>query len=199
MIPFRTARHPYEWNVRMARLLARLFYLNPAERRMKSAASNILESYANGYEKGPNSALYALAQFEYREGPLWIWVVGNPKIPGYQALLAKVQEIPDLWSMVVTLDPANAADAKTMLQLNMHRLRPPAVYFSKSTHTSKGAGFMQEVLPNYREFSAMIAEEKAKGVKNVQDAEGTGTGSGANEDRPAPANPSGNVPSEPPR
>ena len=201
LIPFQTGRHPYEWNVRMARLLARLFYLNPRERGMKAGASAVLEAYSTGYEKGPNSALYALARTEYGEGPLWIWVVGNPQIPGYQALLAKVQEIPELWNMVVTLDPADATDAKTMAQLNMLRIHPPAVYFSKSTHTSKGAGFMQEVMPNYRDFNAVIEREKAEQEKKAAEEKAGAperpAGAAADPQTAPPARP--RTPSEPPR
>jgi uncharacterized protein YyaL (SSP411 family) len=170
MLPFRKARHPYDWNCRMARLLARLFYMNPKDKALKSAASSILEAYTKGYEKGPNSGLYAMAESEYREGPLWIWVVGNRAIPGYETLLAMAQETPQLWTLVVSLDPADPADAKTKESLGLV-VRPPTLYFAKGTHTSKGAILPEEVTPSYRSLMDQLAEEKAKALEKASGQE----------------------------
>lgn len=173
MTPFRTAVHPYDANCRMARVLARLFYLNPLEKSFRSAALGVLEAYSTRQDKGPSAAFYSLALAEYREGPLWTWVIGNDVIPGTAALRSAANGIPQLWKIVVTLDPADPLDAESIQQMGFVLKKPPAVYFSSGTHTSKPALFPQEVPLNYKALSDLLLEEKAKAEQKRKNAQGS--------------------------
>lgn len=179
-VSFHKATHSYDLNCRMARVLARLFYLHPQERSFRNSALVILEAYSTIHEKGPSAALYALALAEYRDGPLWAWVIGNEKIPGTALLRATAHGVPVLWKMVVTLDPADPQDAEALHQLGFVLEKPPAVYFSKGTHTSKAAHSPQDVGHAYKALAGFLLEEKTKAAekaKEQQDASPPSDGS----------------------
>ena len=193
MVPFRTAVHPYDPNCRMARVLARLYYLNPQEKSFRSSALAILEAYATVPDKGPGAALYALALAEYRGGPLWVWVIGNDTITGTAALRAAAYSVPVLWKLVVTLDPADPRDAETLHQMGFVLKRPPAVYFSSGTHTSTAAKLIPEVASAYKALADYLEEEKVKAAEKAREPQ-----SEANPEGKAPS-PSASGPGEEPR
>lgn len=180
-LPMRTPIHSFEWNCRMARLLARLFYLNRQEKIFRDSSLAILEAYSQGYARGPNASLYAMALSEYHEGPMWVWIIGSAKIPGTPSMFASVTNVPTLWKLVVQLDPGDLADAKTITQMGFVYRKPPAVYFTSGTHTSRPAQFPSEVPQSYKALVDVLAQDHAREAEEAAkaaagaSAEGDGT------------------------
>ncbi len=176
--PMREPLHPYEGNCRMARVLARLYYLSPQEKSLRQSAESVLEMYASTSDRGPSAALYALAVSEYSEGPVWAWVVGNPQIPGFQAMLSAAHRAPVLWKLVVSLDPADGKDAQTIAQLGFTKRQPPVVYFTSGTHTSQPAALAREVPTVWQSLAQVLAAEKEEAAKAPPAPAGPGSRAG---------------------
>lgn len=166
-VPMRTALHPYEWNCRMARLLARLYYLNPQERAFRESAESILQAFAPRIENGPNGAYYGLALSEYHEGPAWAWVVGNRVMPGYDALLAAAHKTPALWKLVVPLDPGVGSDAQAIVQMGFNRTLPPALFYTIGTHTSSAANLPKEASASWATLVGLVELEKTEAARRA--------------------------------
>ena len=177
-VPMRTAIHSFEWNCRMARLLARLYYLNRQEKVLRDGALAILEAYSQGYSRGPIAALYAMALTEYHEGPMWVWVIGNTSIPGTPSMFASVTVVPTLWKLVVQLDPADMADAKTITQMGFVYRKPPAVYFTSGTHTSRPAQFASEVPQAYKALADVLEQDRVRAAEEAAKAAGSSSAEG---------------------
>lgn len=188
-ISMRAALHPFEWNCRMARMLARLYYMNRQEKTLRDSSLSVLEAYAHGYARGPIASLYALALSEYHEGPMWVWVIGSEKIPGTPSMFAAVSTVPTLWKLVATLDPGEAADGRTITQMGFVYRRPPAVYFTSGTHTSRPAQFPNEVLQSYKALADVLEQDRVR-----QAAEAAKAAAGTAE---SPAHDDGTPPSPP--
>jgi uncharacterized protein YyaL (SSP411 family) len=169
-IPMRTPIHAFEWNCRMARLLAKLFYLNRQERTFRDGSLAILEAYAQSYARGPIAALYAMALTEYHEGPMWVWVIGGPNIPGTPSMLGSVAMVPTLWKLIVLLDPGDLGDARTITQMGFVYRKPPAVYFTSGTHTSRPAQFPSEVPQCYKALADVLEQDRARAAEEAAKA-----------------------------
>src|SRR5262249_3167322 len=172
-IPMRTAIHSFEWNCRMARLLARLYYLNRQEKTFRDSALSILEAYSQGYARGPIAALYAMALAEYHAGQMWVWVIGSSNIPGTPSMYASVTVVPTLWKLVVQLDPGDMTDAKTITQMGFVYRKPPAVYFTSGTHTSRPAQFPSEVPQAYKALADVLEQDRARAAEEAAKAAGS--------------------------
>lgn len=182
--PFLKALHPFEPNCRMARVLARLYYLDTSEKTFRDAAGGVLTALAGRYEKmGPAGAYYALAVSEYRYGPTWVWIVGRPAMQGFEALLAEANRIPEPWKLIVRLDPLTDRDA--IVRQGFVR-PPPVLYLSSGTHTSKPAQSPNEVLESYKSLSALLAEEKKK-ARSRESPPGGSSGSETEDPKTGPA------------
>jgi len=177
-VPMRVAVHSFEWNCRMARILARLYYLNRQEKIFRDASVAILEAYAHGYARGPIAALYAMALTEYHEGPMWVWIIGSAKIPGTASMFASVAMVPTLWKLVVQLDPSDPADARTITQMGFVYRNPPAVYFTSGTHTSRPAQFPSEVPQSYKALEDVLQQDRARAAEEAAKAPATGSAEG---------------------
>lgn len=169
-LPLRRRLHPFEANSRMARLLARLFYLNGGEGALREGSSSILSVLTPVHPRmGPAAAHYALAASEFHEGPLWVWVIGSPTIPGYLPMLAEANRLPTLWKVVVALDPLD--DGDVVQRLGLVRIRPPAVYLTSGTHTSAPAQFPHEVNEIYRKLGAFLLDKKNRATERERGGE----------------------------
>ena len=158
--PFRRALHPFEANCRMARMLARLYYLDITQREFQKVASSILTRLAARYENaGPAGSYYGMAATEYLEGPLWVWVVGSSEVRGYHELLVQANRIPVFWKLVKSLHPVN--DGPSISRLGFLQIAPPALYLSKGTQTSRPAPFPDLVQKVYGDFRKVIDREAA--------------------------------------
>jgi uncharacterized protein YyaL (SSP411 family) len=177
--PMRQALNPFDWNCRMAGALAKLFYLTPQETPFRDAALGVLENFGGRIERGPGAALYAISFVEFREGPFWVWLIGNKEIPGTSALLSASVSLPVLWKIVVTLNPADARDSVTIAQLAFIRRSPPVVYLTKGTHTSKPAHFLSEVGESFGELNKLLTEESAAAAEGAPAKEGAPAAPGA--------------------
>jgi hypothetical protein len=148
----------------------------------------LLEAYAQSYAHGPTAALYAMALSEYHEGPMWVWIIGSENIPGTPSMFAAVNMVPTLWKLVVQLDPGDMADGRTITQMGFVFRRPPAVYFTSGTHTSRPAQFPSEVPQSYKALNDVLTQDReqqaAKGAASSTDADGTA--SPPKKDAPAP-------------
>src|SRR5205823_6375848 len=62
--------------------------------------------------------------------------------------------------LVVPLDPVE--DHDSIIHQGFVTRRPPALYLTKGTHTSKPSGYAREVAESYRELLAAIARDREK-------------------------------------
>jgi hypothetical protein len=92
-------------------------------------------------------------------------LIGGEKIPGTASMFASVTVVPTLWKLVVTLDPGDPADARTISQMGFVFRQPPAVYFTSGTHTSRPAQFPSEVPASYKALNDVLAQDKARAAE----------------------------------
>ncbi len=149
----------------MARVLAHLYYLNPQEKSLRRSAESVLEMYASKSDRGPAAAHYALALSEYREGPVWAWVVGNPTIPGYQAMLSAAHRTPVLWKLVGHPRSRRRKGRPEHRAARLHERQPPVVYFTSGTHTSQPAALARDVPSVWQSLAQVLADEKEEAAK----------------------------------
>jgi len=171
---------PYEDNCEAARLFARFHYLRREERADALAspasadekdikisvasgpswgevAEGILESLSSRYvAQGPGAADYALAAAEYLDGPLWVFLVGDPADRKARVLLDAAVRLDVPFFMRVVLDPEE--DAAIVKDLEPRD--PPALYLSQGGVTTGGTSSPLEVPGLYERLRLTASAQK---------------------------------------
>jgi hypothetical protein len=171
---------PYEDNCEAARLFARFHYLRREERADALASpapadgkdikisvasgpswgevsEGILASLSSRYvAQGPGAADYALAAAEYLDGPLWVFLVGDPADRRARVLLDAAVRLDVPFLMRVVLDPEK--DAPIVKDLEPRD--PPALYLSLGGVTSGGVSSPLELPSLYERLRLAASAQK---------------------------------------